>query len=291
MLGSFDGSDHDVERASTARSRARDRREPRHAHQVPPPPGRRPPRRGAARQRDVSPLDELAEAIELPERAFVLGVQWHPEADAASPVIGALVAAAERARARPTGRLLAHRALAPRATRRVRAEAAHILGRVRRSTALRATAWGVVAAGSPRRSLRKRVPAPPVVAAGGRLRRAARPVRRDAPLAHARRRRLRAADVGLRRRVQDAARRPGRAGAARALRLPDRRRPRARPRRAADACACSARSPAIGPDGAGMARAGPRARVGALGVVRGAARHRRLHPRCATPSASRARPC
>jgi putative glutamine amidotransferase len=41
-----------------------------------------------------SPLDGLVEAVELPDRSFVLGVQWHPEADAASPVIGGLVAAA-----------------------------------------------------------------------------------------------------------------------------------------------------------------------------------------------------
>jgi putative glutamine amidotransferase len=43
----------------------------------------------------TSPLDGLAEAIELPGRHFVLGVQWHPEADEESPVIGALVAAAK----------------------------------------------------------------------------------------------------------------------------------------------------------------------------------------------------
>jgi putative glutamine amidotransferase len=41
-----------------------------------------------------SPDDGLVEAIELPERNFVLGVQWHPEADPTSPVIGALVQAA-----------------------------------------------------------------------------------------------------------------------------------------------------------------------------------------------------
>ena len=29
----------------------------------------------------ISDLDELPEAIELPDRRFVLGVQWHPEAD------------------------------------------------------------------------------------------------------------------------------------------------------------------------------------------------------------------
>lgn len=41
-----------------------------------------------------STLDDLPEAIELPDSRFVLGVQWHPEADTASTVIGAFVAAA-----------------------------------------------------------------------------------------------------------------------------------------------------------------------------------------------------
>jgi putative glutamine amidotransferase len=38
-----------------------------------------------------SVLDALPEAVELPGRRFVLGVQWHPEADEHSPVIAALV--------------------------------------------------------------------------------------------------------------------------------------------------------------------------------------------------------
>jgi putative glutamine amidotransferase len=42
--------------------------------------------------------EDLVEAIEVPDRTFVLGVLWHPEEDERSPVIGALVAAA-RARA------------------------------------------------------------------------------------------------------------------------------------------------------------------------------------------------
>jgi putative glutamine amidotransferase len=45
-----------------------------------------------------STLDDFPEAIELEggpsNRGFVLGVQWHPEADLASPVVGALVQAA-----------------------------------------------------------------------------------------------------------------------------------------------------------------------------------------------------
>jgi putative glutamine amidotransferase len=46
----------------------------------------------------TSSLDDLVEAIELPDRRFVLGVQWHPEADEHSRVIGALVQAAAQYR-------------------------------------------------------------------------------------------------------------------------------------------------------------------------------------------------
>lgn len=48
----------------------------------------------------VSTPDDLVEAIELPGRRFVLGVQWHPEADERSRVIAALV---DAARPRRTG--------------------------------------------------------------------------------------------------------------------------------------------------------------------------------------------
>jgi len=59
-------------------------------------------------------LDELPEAIEMdrspptgsPSRRFVLGVQWHPEADVASSVIGALV---EAATVEPAGHVQARR--------------------------------------------------------------------------------------------------------------------------------------------------------------------------------------
>jgi putative glutamine amidotransferase len=44
-----------------------------------------------------SEFDDLPEAIELPDSSFVLGVQWHPEADPASKIISAL---AEQARQR-----------------------------------------------------------------------------------------------------------------------------------------------------------------------------------------------
>jgi putative glutamine amidotransferase len=43
-----------------------------------------------------STLDELPEAIERPTASFVLGVQWHPEADPASRIIAALVQEARR---------------------------------------------------------------------------------------------------------------------------------------------------------------------------------------------------
>lgn len=45
-----------------------------------------------------STLDDLPEAIEAPDRRFVLGVQWHPEADAKSRVVATLVEEAEERR-------------------------------------------------------------------------------------------------------------------------------------------------------------------------------------------------
>jgi putative glutamine amidotransferase len=98
VVGSFDGADHDVllREGSLA---ARVARESRHAtkshhHQGV-------DRLGAGLTvSGVSTLDELPEAIEWdedpPPRRFVLGVQWHPEADVRSPIVGALVAAAAR---------------------------------------------------------------------------------------------------------------------------------------------------------------------------------------------------
>jgi putative glutamine amidotransferase len=46
-----------------------------------------------------STLDDLPEAIEVPARQFVLGVQWHPEADEHSRVIETLVEQAREHRA------------------------------------------------------------------------------------------------------------------------------------------------------------------------------------------------
>src|SRR5579875_1641989 len=48
----------------------------------------------------TSAIDPLVEAIELPGDGFVLGVQWHPEADESSRVIAALVQAADERRRR-----------------------------------------------------------------------------------------------------------------------------------------------------------------------------------------------
>lgn len=92
VVGSFDGADHDV-LLSEGSLAARAAGEVRHAtkshhHQ------------GVDRLGEgltvsgVSTLDDLPEAIELPDRRFVLGVQWHPEADTASKVVGAFVAQA-----------------------------------------------------------------------------------------------------------------------------------------------------------------------------------------------------
>ncbi len=100
VLGTFDGADHDVLLAegSLAAAAAGELRHATKSHH----------HQGVDRVGEglmvsgVSTLDELPEAIELPERRFVLGVQWHPEADTASRVIGALVEAAT-AYTRPRG--------------------------------------------------------------------------------------------------------------------------------------------------------------------------------------------
>jgi putative glutamine amidotransferase len=92
VIGSFDGSEHDVvlvEGSLAARAAGEVAHATKsHHHQ------------GVDRLGEGllvsgnSTLDDLPEAIELPDRRFVLGVQWHPEADTASTVIGAFVAAA-----------------------------------------------------------------------------------------------------------------------------------------------------------------------------------------------------
>jgi len=94
--GSFDGSDHDV-RLTTGSLAAHAAGEELHAtkshhHQ------------GVATVgaglvvTGRSTIDGLPEAIEAPGRRFVLGVQWHPEADEQSRVVDAIVAQARRYR-------------------------------------------------------------------------------------------------------------------------------------------------------------------------------------------------
>jgi putative glutamine amidotransferase len=88
-LGSFDGSEHDV-RLEAGSLAARVIGEELHStkshhHQ------------GVDRIGEGlvvsgrSVLDDLPEAVEAPDHTFVLGVQWHPEADPDSPVVSAFV--------------------------------------------------------------------------------------------------------------------------------------------------------------------------------------------------------
>jgi putative glutamine amidotransferase len=95
VVGSFDGAEHDVQLSdgSLAQSAAGEtRHETRsHHHQGVDCLG------AGLVVSGVSALDDdLVEAIEIPDRSFALGVQWHPEADEGSSVIAALVAAASR---------------------------------------------------------------------------------------------------------------------------------------------------------------------------------------------------
>jgi putative glutamine amidotransferase len=92
--GTFDDSDHDVRLdpgSLAARAAGEELHEVKsHHHQ------------GIAELGDgltitgMSALDEIPEAIEGPSPSFVLGVQWHPEADERSRVIRMLVAEAAR---------------------------------------------------------------------------------------------------------------------------------------------------------------------------------------------------
>jgi len=92
VVGSFDGADHDVLLAEGSLA-ARAAGELTHATKSHHHQGVRRVGEGLIVSGN-STLDELPEAIELPDCSFVLGVQWHPEADTASRVIGAFVAAA-----------------------------------------------------------------------------------------------------------------------------------------------------------------------------------------------------
>jgi putative glutamine amidotransferase len=99
VLGTFEGADHDVrlESGSLAARAAGEELHPTksHHHQAI-------DRLGEGFSvTGWSTLDDLPEAIEDPERRFVLGVQWHPEADETSRLIHSLV---EEAAARAEGR-------------------------------------------------------------------------------------------------------------------------------------------------------------------------------------------
>jgi putative glutamine amidotransferase len=89
VLGSFDGNDHDV-RLQPGSLAARAAREELHTtkshhHQAVDRVGEGLVVTGRAE------VDDLPEALEVPENRFALGVQWHPEADEASRLIAALV--------------------------------------------------------------------------------------------------------------------------------------------------------------------------------------------------------
>jgi putative glutamine amidotransferase len=95
-LGTFDGADHDV-RLEAGSLAARVAGEEIHGtkshhHQGIDRLGE------GLRVTGWSVMDDLPEAIEVPERRFVLGVQWHPEADPTSGLVAALV---EEARVAP----------------------------------------------------------------------------------------------------------------------------------------------------------------------------------------------
>jgi putative glutamine amidotransferase len=95
VVGSFDGADHEVDLAagSVAQAAAGEvaHTTKSHHHQGVDCLG------AGLVVSGVSALqDDLTEAIEIPGKRFVLGVQWHPEADESSSVIAALVAAAAR---------------------------------------------------------------------------------------------------------------------------------------------------------------------------------------------------
>ena len=89
VLGSFDGADHDVRLlpgSLAARAAGEELHVTKsHHHQ------------GVDRVGDAlvvtgrALIDDLPEAIEVPQNRFVLGVQWHPEADETSRLIAALV--------------------------------------------------------------------------------------------------------------------------------------------------------------------------------------------------------
>jgi putative glutamine amidotransferase len=177
VLGSFDGADHDValRAGSLAAGAAGEVAHPTksHHHQGVDCLG------AGLVVSGNSALDELPEAVELPGHRFVLGVQWHPEADPDSNVIPAFVAAARMA------------AIYCAASAAAEGDESDRLGDRRRGG---------------RRAAAAQAGRSPADDAGHRLLGPGRAVRRGAPLAAPRRGGERAADVGLRGRLQDPAR-------------------------------------------------------------------------------------
>jgi putative glutamine amidotransferase len=92
--GTFDGADHDVDlvEGTLAAQAAGETHHATKSHH----------HQGVDRLGEgllisgCSAMDGLPEAIEISDRRFVLGVQWHPEADETSNVVRALVAEASR---------------------------------------------------------------------------------------------------------------------------------------------------------------------------------------------------
>jgi len=101
VIGSFDGSDHEVtlKEGSLAAASAGEATHVSmsHHHQAVDRLGK------GLVVSGTSDYDQFPEAIEMPGRLFVLGVQWHPEADESSRVLQALVDAASRSAAAPAG--------------------------------------------------------------------------------------------------------------------------------------------------------------------------------------------
>ena len=95
-LGTFDDADHDVRLAegSLAHRAAGETLHATKSHH----------HQGIAKVGDGfrvtgwAVMDDLPETIELPDRRFALGVQWHPEADETSRFIASLVEEAARSR-------------------------------------------------------------------------------------------------------------------------------------------------------------------------------------------------
>ncbi len=97
-LGSFEGADHDVDLEEGSRALAAAGGSPHrvksHHHQGVSDVGE------GLRVTGWAAEDGLAEAVEGEGQDYLLGVQWHPEADPRSGLIGSLVAAAAEARSR-----------------------------------------------------------------------------------------------------------------------------------------------------------------------------------------------